>query len=436
MELQAQPQSEVQARKSAQAEAQMQAEAQARKSAQAEVQTQAEAQARKSAQAEVQTQAEAQARKSAQAEVQTQAEAQAPALERLVDRVLAARDSGTALEIRGGSTKRFYGNPPRGEPLDVAGLAGITSYEPTELVVTALAGTALEELEAALADCGQCLPFEPPRFGTSGTVGGMVAAGLAGPARACAGPLRDFVLGVTLLNGNGELLTFGGQVMKNVAGYDVSRVIAGSMGILGVICEVSLKVMPQPPARKTLAFDIDEAAALERLHRWASTGMPVTASAWHEDRLHVRLGGAAAAVAHALPQLGGREVEAGDADRWWSDARDHRHEFFALSEDELRQGLCLWRLALPATALPQSLGGCQFIEWGGAQRWYRGTAPAALVREAAAAAGGHATLVRAADKSAGAFTPLAPPSMQIHRRLKQSFDPAGIFNPGRLYAGL
>jgi FAD/FMN-containing dehydrogenase len=360
----------------------------------------------------------------------------APALQRLVDRVRQARDAKAALEIRGGSTKRFYGNPARGAPLDIGGLAGITSYEPTELVVTALAGTPLAEVEAELAACGQCLPFEPPRFGTSGTVGGMVAAGLAGPARAGAGPLRDFVLGVTLLNGDGEFLTFGGQVMKNVAGYDISRVMAGSMGILGVICEVSLKVMPVPPARTTVQFYIDAPGALERLDALACAGTPVTASAWHAGRLRVRLGGAAAAIAHALPRLGGREVDADDADRWWSDIRDHRHEFFAVSDDELRQGLCLWRLALPAAVAPLALGGDPFIEWGGTQRWYRSTAPAGQVRAAAAAAGGHATLVRAADKSAGAFTPLTPPSMQIHRRLKQSFDPAGIFNPGRLYAGL
>jgi FAD/FMN-containing dehydrogenase len=264
----------------------------------------------------------------------------------------------------------------------------------------------------------------------------MVAAGIAGPARASVGPLRDYVLGVTMLNGMGELLTFGGQVMKNVAGYDVSRVIAGSMGILGVICEVSLKVMPTLPACNTRYLDIDEAAALRQLNRWAGEGLAVTASSWHQGRLHVRLGGAIAAVDRCQRQVGGREIAPQDAAGWWSDIRDHRHEFFALTDSELQRGQCLWRLSVPDTAQPIAFLGEPFIEWGGAQRWYRSTAPAAQIRSAASAVGGHATLVRAADKSPGAFTALTQPLMQVHRRLKQSFDPAGIFNPGRLYAEL
>ncbi|MEA3107338.1 MAG: glycolate oxidase binding subunit [Gammaproteobacteria bacterium] len=357
-------------------------------------------------------------------------------LQRLRDRILAARDSKTALEIRGGCTKRFYGNPPRGEPLEVRELAGVTSYEPTELVVTVLAGTPLAELESVLAERGQCLPFEPPRFGAMGTVGGMVAAGLSGPARACVGPLRDFVLGVTMLNGAGERLTFGGQVMKNVAGYDVSRVIAGSMGILGVICEVSLKVMPILPACRTLCFEMDETAALKQLNRWAGESFPMNASAWHMGRLYLRLAGAKAAVGHALESAGGRELEPPAAAAWWSDIRDHRHEFFSLSDAQLERGECSWRLAVPDSAPPITLPGEQFIEWGGGQRWWRSAAPASQIRSAAERAGGHATLVRAADKSPGVFTTLKAASMNIHRRLKQSFDPAGIFNPGRLYAEL
>jgi FAD/FMN-containing dehydrogenase len=363
-------------------------------------------------------------------------ESKTSALQRLIHRVMAARDSKTALDIRGGNTKRFYGNPPRGEPLDVRGLSGITSYEPTELVVTALAGTPLAEVEEVLAARGQCLPFEPPHFGASGTLGGMVAAGIAGPARASVGPLRDYVLGVTMLNGMAETLTFGGQVMKNVAGYDVSRVMAGSMGILGVICEVSLKVMPTLPACNTRYLEIDEAAALSQLNRWAGEGVPMTASSWHQGGLNVRLGGAIAAVGRIQRQVGGREIAPQDAAGWWSDIRDHRHAFFALTDSELEQGQCLWRLSVPDTAQCIFLPGEQFIEWGGAQRWLRSTAPAAQIRSAASAVGGHATLVRAADKSAGAFTTLTQPLMQVHRRLKRSFDPAGIFNPGRLYPEL
>jgi FAD/FMN-containing dehydrogenase len=363
-------------------------------------------------------------------------DARAVALRRLIDRVLEARHSKTALDIRGGGTKRFYGNHPRGDALDVRELSGITSYEPTELVVTALAGTPLAELEAALADRGQCLPFEPPRFGSGGTVGGMVAAGLAGPARASAGPLRDFVLGVSMLNGLGETLTFGGQVMKNVAGYDLSRLIAGSMGILGVICEVSLKVMPVLPACRTLCFDIDEAPALEQLNRWGGETLPMNASSWHRGRLFLRLAGAKAAVGRAHERSGGQEVEPQTAGAWWSDIRDHRHPYFDLTDIELGRGECLWRLSVPDTAPPLSLPGEQFIEWGGAQRWLRGTVPAYDVRSAAAALGGHATLIRAADKSPGAFTTLTQPLMNVHKRLKNAFDPVGIFNPGRLYLEL
>ncbi|MDP9013766.1 MAG: glycolate oxidase subunit GlcE [Pseudomonadota bacterium] len=362
--------------------------------------------------------------------------ARGAALQRLTDRVMHARDAKIALDIRGGSTKCFYGNAPHGDALDVRELAGITSYEPTELVVTALAGTPLAELEAVLGDRGQCLPFEPPRFAAPGTVGGMVAAGLAGPARASVGPLRDFVLGVTLLNGMGETLTFGGQVMKNVAGYDVSRLIAGSMGILGVICQVSLKVMPSLPACRTLCFDLDEGAALKQLNRWAGQAIPLSASAWYEGRLQVRLAGANAAVAGVHERLGGRDIEPEVAHAWWSDVRDQHHPFFAIVDGDLQRGECLWRLSVPDTAPPLSLPGAQFIEWGGAQRWWRSAAPATIVRSAAAAVGGHATLVRAADKSPGAFAPLPQSLLHVHQRLKKAFDPEGIFNPGRMYPEL
>lgn len=358
------------------------------------------------------------------------------AMRRLIDRVRDAADAKIALEIRGGGTKSFYGNAPCGELLDLRELAGITCYEPTELFVTALAGTPLSELEAVLAERGQCLPFEPPRYGAAGTLGGMVAAGLAGPARASAGPLRDYVLGVSILNGSGETLTFGGQVMKNVAGYDVSRVFAGAMGILGVLCEVSLKVMPRSPACKTLSFDLDEAAALEQLHRWTGQPFPLSASSWHRGSLRIRLGGAQAAVVSARQRTGGGEVEPAAANDWWSDVRDQRHDFFRMTQAALDGGERLWRLSVPDTAPPLALPGEQFIEWGGAQRWFRGKATADEIRSTAARAGGHATLFRAADKSPGAFTALTAPLMNIHKRLKHSFDPAGIFNPGRLYPEL
>ncbi len=367
------------------------------------------------------------------------------ALRRLTDRVLAARADKTALDIRGGSSKAFYGGMPSGEPLELRELAGISSYEPTELVVTVRAGTTLAELEAVLAEKGQCLAFEPPRFAVGGkavgTVGGMVAAGLSGPSRASAGSVRDHVLGATLLNGRGELLSFGGQVMKNVAGYDVSRLLAGSMGVLGVICELSLKVLPQPTARATLRFEMDEARALNQLNLWGGQPLPIDASAWHRGRLTLRLAGASAAVSAACTRLGGERVEPGAAAVWWDELRDQRHPFFHLGDGDLTEGEALWRLSLPAIAppplLPRALPGDGFIEWGGAQRWWRGrSADAVQVRAAAAAVGGHATLYRGSDKSHGAFAPLAPPLLRIHQGLKQAFDPERLFNPGRLYAGL
>jgi len=357
------------------------------------------------------------------------------ALRRLTERVVAASQSREPLQICGGGTKAFYGGIPRGVVLDTRELAGITSYEPTELVVTALAGTGLTELEAELERGGQCLPFEPPRFATGGTVGGMVAAGLAGPARPSVGGLCDHLLGASVLNGSGEMLTFGGQVMKNVAGYDVSRVFAGSMGILGLLCDVSLKVMPAPAAVATLSFEMDESTALAQLNRWAALPLPLNASSWYQDRLHVRLAGAKAAVAGVCRQLGGVQLEPRQAIDWWRDIRDQRHAFFDLGAALLR-GEALWRVSVPDTARPALPSGPQFIEWGGALRWLRSTAPAAEIRAAASAAGGHATLFRAADKSAGVFSAVPAPLLMIHQRLKQSFDPAGIFNPGRLYPEL
>lgn len=364
-----------------------------------------------------------------------------PVLRRLIDQVRSA-DATAPLAIRGGNTKHFYGEAIVGEPLEMAGLAGISSYEPTELVVTARAGTPLAELEAVLAERGQCLPFEPPRFAQAaagapgGTVGGMVAAGLAGPARAAVGGVRDYVLGATLLNGQGELLSFGGQVMKNVAGYDVSRLLAGSLGILGVICEVSLKVLPVPPAEATLAFALDEASAIRRLNDWGGQPLPINASAWRDGHLYLRLRGARAAVADACRRLGGDAVEPGVAQALWEGLRDHTGTFHTRALEAVEAGQSLWRLSVPAIAAPLGLPGEVLVEHGGAQRWLVASLPAAEVRAAAARAGGHATLFRSLDKSPGVFAPLAAPLERLHRQLKQAFDPRGVFNRGRLYPGL
>ena len=362
-----------------------------------------------------------------------------PALDVLIDRVQAARAAKTLLNIRGANTKAFYGGSVQGEPLDLGPLAGISSYEPSELVVTVRAGTPLAELEAALAEYGQCLPFEPPRFGTSphgGTVGGMVAAGLAGPARAATGGVRDYVLGATLLSGRAELLNFGGTVMKNVAGYDVSRALAGSMGVLGVICQVSLKVLPVAPANATVRLELDAAAALRRVNEWAGQPLPLNASAWWDGMLVLRLSGARAAVQAAQQKIGGETIEPPMAEAFWSGLRDHRDEFFAGAAKAVEHGAALWRLSVPATTPPLKLSGEQLLEWHGAQRWICTSAPAALLRETAQAAGGHAVLFHSRDKSAGTFAALKPPLDRIHRELKKAFDPDGLFNRGRLVDGL
>ena len=362
-----------------------------------------------------------------------------PALARLVAQVHAARADKTVLDIRGGGTKAFYGGLPVGEPLDIAALAGISSYEPSELVVTVRGGTPLAELEDALAAQGQCLPFEPPRFGNptnasvrGGTVGGMVGAGLAGPARAAVGGVRDYVLGATLLNGRGEVLSFGGQVMKNVAGYDVSRVLVGAMGTLGVICEVSLKVLPVAPATLTLRLEADQAAAIRRVNDWGGSPLPLNASAWWDGMLVLRLAGAVAAVRSAATAIGGETIEAPMAADFWRGLRDHCDEFFIGAAKAVQAGAGLWRLSVPATTPPLKLSGEQLLEWGGAQRWICTSAPAAALRDVARAAGGHAVLFRGRDKTAGAFAPLPAPQLRIQRELQRAFDPEGIFNPGRL----
>lgn len=341
----------------------------------------------------------------------------------LQEQVRDAAAARTPLCIRAGGSKDFYGNACAGERIDPRVHTGIVDYDPCELMVTARCGTPLAQLQAALDEHGQMLAFEPPHFGDTATVGGCVATGLSGPRRASSGALRDFVLGAKLLDGNGEVLTFGGQVMKNVAGFDVSRLLAGSLGVLGVLLAVSFKVQPKPAAVCTLNFDLDEADALQRMTDWRARPLPISATSWHDGRLCVRLAGANAAVREARITLGGDAV---DGERFWEALREQRDAFFSTGE--------LWRLSLPPTA-PMVALGPQWIEWGGAQRWLHSTAPAEEIRNAIAALGGHATRFRGGMRE-GVFTPLSAPVLAIHRRLKAVFDPAGIFNRGRLYAEL
>lgn len=347
------------------------------------------------------------------------------ALQEFRDRIVSATASKRALCIRGNGTKDWYGQELNGDALDTRVHSGIVSYDPTELVITARAGTTLREIGAALAEKKQMLAFEPPRFDGLATIGGIVASGLSGPRRQAVGAVRDFVLGSTLMDGNGQVLHFGGEVMKNVAGYDVSRLLAGSLGTLGLILEVSVKVLPRPFAQHTLQFAMSEEEALRQLNVWGGQPLPLSASCWHDGQLVVRLSGAQAAVDAAIAKMGGSALP--DADPFWDSLREQSHAFFA----EASQGL--WRVSVPTVAPPLQLPGAQLIEWGGAQRWLKTSADAATIRTAATAAGGHATLYKGGDKSVGVFHPLAPAVARIHRNLKSAFDPAGIFNPRRMY---
>jgi len=401
------------------------------------------------------------------------------AVEQLSETIREAAKQKRPLCIRGGGTKDFYGGPVHGYKLNTGDFRGIVAYEPTELVITARAGTPLLEVEVALREKGQMLAFEPPHFGEipsphappaphprpspewrgaardpllpSGegqgmrdregnivpperknrmaTLGGCVAAGLSGPRRPYAGAVRDFMLGVRVLDGKGDDLRFGGQVMKNVAGYDVSRLMAGSLGTLGVVLEVSLKVLPLPTFESTLLLKRGEAEAISLMNEWAARPLPITATAWRDGDLGVRLSGARVAVEAAAKKLGGAPVAPDQAQRFWTGIREQTDPFFSGEGP-------LWRLSIKSTTPPLALSGAQLIEWGGALRWLRTAADAKTIRDAAAHAGGHATLFRGGDRSAGVFQPLSPVLMKLHRNLKQVFDPSGILNPGRMYPDL
>jgi glycolate dehydrogenase FAD-binding subunit len=350
-----------------------------------------------------------------------------PAIAAMRDRVLAATADGTRLRLRGAGTKDFYGEGLEGEVLELGSHCGIVAYDPAELVVTARCGTTLSQLEAALAAQGQFLPFEPPAFAGDPTLGGIIAAGLSGPRRMYAGAARDFVLGARLLSADGELLRFGGEVMKNVAGFDVARLLCGSLGILGIITEVSLKVLPLPRQEETLRLELGFAEACAAFDSWAGQPMPLSAAAWYEGCAWVRLSGAAPAVQAARAKLGGERIGSAAARSWWTSVRHCELPLFAESE--------LWRLSLPgaAGALPQ-LPVPGLVDWGGTLRWYAGNTNLDY-RGVAVAAGGTALCWRGPAPH-GRFHPLSQTSGVLHRRLKQRFDPRGIFNANRLVPGL
>ena len=345
----------------------------------------------------------------------------------LQEQVQAAAATAAPLCIGAGDSKAFYGRTPVGERVELGEHRGILSYEPTELVITARAGTPLRDIEQTLADNNQMLAFEPPHFGATATLGGTIACNLSGPRRPYAGAARDFVLGTRIINGKGEILRFGGEVMKNVAGYDVSRLMTGALGTLGILLDISLKVLPRPETELTLAQQTSAQQALDRMHALSRLPLPISASLYDGDTLFVRLSGTARGVDAARDRVGGDEVAQGG--ELWSQAKEHRHAFFAPQQP-------LWRLSLASTAAPLGIEGQWLYEWGGAQRWLLGHADARAVRSLAQAHGGHATRYRGDPDREQVFHPLPAGLMNLHRRLKQAFDPHGIFNPGRMYREL
>jgi glycolate oxidase FAD binding subunit len=355
--------------------------------------------------------------------------------QQLQQQIQHAYAQGSALSIVGGNSKAFYGRMDErmvsAGLLDVSGHRGVLNYEPTELVITARAGTPLAEIEQLLDENGQMLPFEPPSFSQDATIGGTIACNLSGPRRAYAGAARDFLLGCKIINGKGDILSFGGEVMKNVAGYDVSRLMAGALGTLGVLLEVSLKVLPKAEEEKTQLLQCSPAEALEKIHGWSQTPLPISASCFHDSILRIRLSGATKAVNTAIETIGGEPLT--DAKHYWFQLKEQQLDFF-------KSDIPIWRISMASDVESFSLAenyqqeGCLY-DWGGALRWIKCEVPANVIQDAAAAVDGHASLVRQ-HQQGSIFQPLTPGLMRIHKNLKQAFDPKNILNPGKLYPEL
>lgn len=368
------------------------------------------------------------------------------------EQILAAAKSKTPLSIEGGGTKSWYGNANSYAKLDTRPYSGILEYQPEELVITACTGTPLKEIEAALAEKNQVLAFEPPHFGHNATFGGAIAAGLAGPGRISAGNLRDFVLGARIMDGKGQDLSFGGKVMKNVAGYDVSRLMPGSMGTLSLLLEASVKVLPKPAATATLRCQLSQEKTLRLLNEWAGQPLPLSASCWigsstsDDGELTIRLAGAAAAVKSAIPLMNAAidavELDPVVAQIFWSELREQHLTVFT----NLDSADTLYRLALPAACGPLAIKnavGDIALEWHGQQRWVKAPgddATFASIKALANANGGHATRFKqgsSIDPSKQRFTLLSEQAHStaleaVQARLRAAFDPAGVFATSRL----
>ena len=337
----------------------------------------------------------------------------------------------TPLQLCGSGSKNFYGPQVQGQVLDLRGNQGVVDYEPSELVMVVKGGTRLSEVEALLAERNQCLAFEPPHFGPDATIAGCIAAGLSGPRRANAGGLKDFVLGVKIIDGLGQHLSFGGQVMKNVAGYDVSRVIAGSFGSLGVIDELSIKVLPIPERTLTLRLNLPQDKALDLFNTLGGQPVAISATAWFNDQAYIRLSGAPEALLAGKNRIGGDELSEADAAQLWTQLREQQHAWFQRNDAGH-----LWRLSVPSTTPVIDSSADVLVEWGGALRWQFSTASEDEVRAQVSKVGGTANVFRAQGAVTSAFHPLPEPMLSLQQRLKKAFDPAGVLNPGRLYTGV
>ena len=345
--------------------------------------------------------------------------------QQLTDVVKDAYEQRGQLSICGANSKSFLRYPDTGTTLSTIEHTGIVAYEPTELVVTARAGTSIHALQATLAENKQTLVFDPPCFQQDGTVGGAVATGLSGPSRPWAGAIRDYVLGTRIINGKGEMLNFGGQVMKNVAGYDVSRLMTGAFGTLGILLDITFKVLPLSEESTTRSFECNAQDAIDRINAWTSEAVPVNGAYWIDNVLYVRLSGTTAGVNAAIATIGGNEIT--ESESLWSALRDHDHVFFTDNE--------YWRLSVPPATPMLPLQGEWLIDWGGAQRWLKTTESSTKILQVTADANGHAERWHSQDKS-HLRAPLDQTMNRYHQNLKDAFDPARILNSGTFYPDL
>lgn len=346
----------------------------------------------------------------------------------LLAQVTVATKQKSPLVISGGGSKAFYGNRVDGEIISTAGHTGIIEYQPSELVVTVRSGTLLNELEAELKANNQMLAFEPPQHSESTTIGGVVACGLSGPRRAACGAVRDFVLGTTIINGKAEKLRFGGQVMKNVAGYDASRLMVGAQGTLGLLLDISLKILPLNQSEVSLKLKTEAAASGKKIQQWIRQGLPITASCFLKDTLYIRLGSTPSAVKQSLTAIS-RDFANEEIDNdFWLQIKNQQHEFFSRTDK-------LWRCSHQATSELYAQAQDQLLEWNGALRWIHSDKNLYTTAEQH---GGHAQRypLSGANQQNDIFQPLPPGPLKIHQRLKQAFDPNNILNPGRLYSNL